>query len=244
MNAPDTTANHYATLGLDRDCSFEQIRAAYRALAKQVHPDVNHGQAGALSRTQALNAAYEVLSDAEHRRRYDASRLIASSHEGPVRSRRPNRNISQDVSLRIDDFLRGVTLEVRVNDPANQDGPESYDLNVPANTAPGARLRLPRHGGGFLVVRVRARPDFRFKVSGSNLRCDLRISSQRALQGGTEMISGVTGRVRVNIPRGAERGEIIRIPGEGLPRPRGGRGELLVRITYRPEIHITRASRR
>ena len=49
MDTPETTANHYATLGLDRDCSFEQIRAAYRALAKQVHPDVNHGQTSALS---------------------------------------------------------------------------------------------------------------------------------------------------------------------------------------------------
>jgi DnaJ-class molecular chaperone len=242
MNTPDTIANHYATLGLDQDCSFEQIRAAYRALAKQVHPDMNHGQAGALARTQALNAAYEVLSDVEHRRAYDESRRVAAGHNGPARSSKTHRNISQDVFLRIDDFLRGVTLEVRVNDPGNQDGPESYELSVPANTAPGARLRLPRHGGGFVIVRVRARPDFRFKVSGSNLRCDLRISSQRALQGGIEMVSGVTGRVRVNIPRGAERGEIIRVPGEGLPRPRGGRGDLLVRITYRPEVRITRAS--
>jgi DnaJ-class molecular chaperone len=243
MDQPETTANHYATLGLDRDCSFEQIRAAYRALAKQVHPDVNHGQTSALSRTQALNAAYEVLSDVEHRRRYDESRRLAASHNGPARSSKAHRNISQDVSLRIDDFLRGVTLEVRVKDPANQDRPESYALCIPANTAPGARLRLPRQGGGFVVVRVRARPDFRFKVSGSNLRCDLRISSQRAAQGGTEMVSGVTGRVPVNIPRGAARGAIIRIPGQGLPRLHGGRGDLLVRITYRPEVCITRASR-
>ena len=184
-----------------------------------------------------------MLSDVEHRRRYDESRRLAASHNGPARSSKAHRNISQDVSLRLDDFLRGVTLEVRVNDPANQDGPESYELSIPANTAPGARLRLPRQGGGFVVVRVRARPDFRFKVSGSNLRCDLRVSSQRAAQGGTEMVSGVTGRVPVNIPRGAARGAIIRIPGEGLPRTRGGRGDLLVRITYRPEVRITRAYR-
>ena len=46
------------------------------------------------------------------------------------------------------------------------------------------------------------------------------------------------------IPRGAVRGEIIRISGEGLPRPRGGRGDLLVRITYRVEVRIARASAR
>jgi DnaJ-class molecular chaperone len=48
----------------------------------------------------------------------------------------------------------------------------------------------------------------------------------------------------VTIPRGVGRGEILRIPGEGLPKPRGGRGDMLVRITYRPEVKITRAARR
>ena len=54
------------------------------------------------------------------------------------------------------------------------------------------------------------------------------------------MIRGLTGtRLRVPIPRGVARGEIIRISGEGLPKPRGGRGDLLVRITYRVEVRVT-----
>jgi DnaJ-class molecular chaperone len=60
-----------------------------------------------------------------------------------------------------------------------------------------------------------------------------------------EMIPGVTGAMlRVQIPRGVGRNEIICIPGEGLPKPRGGRGDLLVRITYRPEVRVSRQSRR
>jgi DnaJ-class molecular chaperone len=56
------------------------------------------------------------------------------------------------------------------------------------------------------------------------------------------MIRGISGAMlRVPIPRGVERGEIVRVPGEGLPKSRGGRGDLLVRITYRVEIRITRA---
>ena len=59
------------------------------------------------------------------------------------------------------------------------------------------------------------------------------------------MIPGVTGTMlRVQIPRGVGRNEIIRIPGEGLPKPRGGRGDLLVRITYRVAVHISRPSGR
>ena len=47
--------NHYATLGLDRDCSTAQVRAAYRALAKKHHPDVHPSSAQATARIQALN---------------------------------------------------------------------------------------------------------------------------------------------------------------------------------------------
>ena len=53
--------NHYATLGLDRRCTLAQIRAAYRLLAKQHHPDVNPDSPAAVARTQELNAAYETL---------------------------------------------------------------------------------------------------------------------------------------------------------------------------------------
>ncbi|MFN7138431.1 MAG: DnaJ C-terminal domain-containing protein, partial [Limisphaerales bacterium] len=166
-------------------------------------------------------------------------------NERPARNRTSatERNISQEIHLRLEEFLRGTQLEVRVNDPANPNGPESYELDIPAETALGARFRIPRTGhfeGGFVVVSVKARPDFRFKPRGSDLRCDLRISTQRAAQGGSEMIQGVQGRIRVNIPRGVGRNEIIRIAGEGLPKTRGGRGDLLVRIMYRPEAKITR----
>jgi curved DNA-binding protein len=73
----------------------------------------------------------------------------------------------------------------------------------------------------------------------------LKITPQRALQGGTEMVRGATGDfLRVQIPRGVARGDTVRISGEGLPKPRGGRGDLLVRIIYRPEVRITRRNGR
>ncbi|HTD64911.1 MAG TPA: DnaJ C-terminal domain-containing protein [Candidatus Limnocylindria bacterium] len=239
------SSDHYATFGLDRSCTAEQIRAAYRLLAKQHHPDVNGGSTEASSRTQRLNAAYEVLSDPELRRAYDESRNSAQPRATGARPAKKQQSVAQDVHLRIEEFLRGTTLDVRINDPGNSDGPETYQLIVPPGTAPGKRFWVPRtgqFGSGFVVVRVRARPDFRFKVRGSDLRCDLRISTQRAAQGGGETIQGVTGRLRVDIPRGASRGEIIRIVGEGLPKPRGSRGDLLVRIQYRPEVRIARRS--
>jgi DnaJ-class molecular chaperone len=239
--------DHYAILGLDRNCTADQVRAAYRILAKRFHPDVNGGSADAVKQTQALNAAYDILSDPEKRSAYDSAR--ESARKAPKASRNPTArstsNISQDVHLKIEEFLRGTTLEVKVNDPGNLEGPEAYLLVVPPETAPGTRFRIPRENGGYVIVRAKAQPGFRFKVRGSDLRCDLKITPLRAAQGGSEVLAGANGSmVRIAVPAKVARGEVIRIPGEGMPKARGGRGDLLVRIMYRPQVKITRASRR
>jgi curved DNA-binding protein len=239
--------NHYATLGLDLRCTPAQIRSAYRLLAKQHHPDLNPDSPEALRRTQELNVAHETLSDPERRKLYDRE-LSSAKKPASSRTGKLDRNIAQDVHLKIEDFFRGALLEVRVNDPANPGGIEIYELTIPPNTAPGARFSLPRSdpfSGGFVKVRVRVRPSFRFKARGSDLRCDLKINAQRAAQGGLEMITGATGaRLLLQIPPRVGRGEILRITGEGLPKPRSGRGDLLVCINYRPEVRISRRSNR
>ncbi len=242
------TPDHYATLGLDRRCTPAQIRAAYRLLSKRHHPDVHGGAAEAVERAQALNAAHEVLSNPRRRGAYDRELAAEEKPAAPARASKTERNIAQDALLRIEDFLRGTELEVRVKDPANPHGEETYRLEIPPGTAPGTRFRLARaepFAGGWVVVRVKVRPGFRFKARGADLRCELRIDARRATQGGTETMPGPGGGLlRVAIPKGVARGEIVRVSGEGLPKPRGGRGDLLVRITYRPEVRITRMAGR
>ena len=237
--------NHYATLGLDRRCTLAQIRAAYRLLAKEHHPDLNPHSPAALARTQELNAAHEILSDPDLRAAYDRELDAPKKSAAPARGTKIQRNLAQDVYLNLEDFLCGTTREVRINDPANPSGAEVYELVIPPETAPGTRFKIPRDepfAGGFVQLRVKAQPNFHFKVRGSDLRCDFKIKSERAAQGGTDMVRGLTGRmVRVQIPRGVARGEIIRIGSEGLPKARGGRGDLLVRVTYRVEVRVGRA---
>jgi len=240
---PVQEPDHYAALGLDQHCTTAQIRAAYRLLAKQHHPDVNGGCAHAAARTRELNEACEILSDPESRKNYDARQTAAKT--SPPRRARPQPDIAREMHLRIEELLCGTRLEVRVNDPAGPGEPEIYPLVIPPETAPGAKFRLARTTGGFVRVQVRVRPDFRFKARGSDLRCDLPIRAARAAQGGTESVRGATGNsLRVPIPRGVARNEVIRIAGEGLPKPRGGRGDLLVRVTYRVEVQIKRAAGR
>ncbi|MEO6786718.1 MAG: DnaJ C-terminal domain-containing protein [Chthoniobacteraceae bacterium] len=237
--------DHYAALGLARGCTPAEIAAAYRLLAKRHHPDLNPGLPEAVLRAQEVNAAHEILSDPARRRAYD--RELSGTDPRPPLGK-IERNITQDVHLRVEEFLRGTSLEVRVKDPANPHGVETYMLDIPAGTAPGARFRIARaepFDGGWVTVRVKPRPGPRFKVRGSDLQSDLRISAARAAGGGSEGIASATGsQLRVVIPAGTARGAIIRLPGEGLPKSRGGRGDLLVRVTYRPEVRITRTFRR
>lgn len=244
----DTLPDHYRTLGLHRRCTDADIRTAYRLLARQHHPDLNGGDPEAEERTRALNAAYAVLGDPESRSGYDAALAAAEAVPGRVRMGRVERDVRQDVLLRVEEFLRGTRLEVRVQDPANAEGTETYELEVPAGTAPGTVLVVSRTGafrGGRVRVRLKAGPDHRFRVRGSDLACDLRISPERAVRGGTETLRGVDGgMVRVVIPENAGRGEVVRVAGEGLPRVRGGRGDLLVRLQYRPVVQVRRTGRR
>lgn len=243
---PRDSPDHYETLGLRRDCTATDIRAAYRKLSRRHHPDANGGSAESVERTQALNAAHEVLRDPARRRAYDEECLIADDRERPAPSAAPAPRgrvtpLTREVRLTVEELLRGITLTLTVDDPSTNDGPETCHLEVPADTAPKARFKLARPGpsGGQLVVTIALRPHPRFKSRGSDLRCDLRLSPERAATGGPESLTGPDGRpVRVQVPARVARGEILRVPGQGLPRPRGGRGDLLVRVQYRPDIRV------
>ena len=195
---------------------------------------------------QAINEAHETLSDPTRRQIYNRDLDDRQSRAG---SRGGSRKIAirQDVHIPIRDFFRGTSLEVRVNDPSNPGGAETYQLDVPADTAPGSRFRIPRDkssAGGTVDVRAKALPNHQFKARGSDLRCDLRVSLDRVTKGGVERIPGPSDRmISVVIPPRVSRGEIIRLSGEGLPKARGGRGDLLVRITFRPAVHISQRNR-
>ncbi len=237
-------SDYYAVFGVERDCEQSEIRGAFRLLVKQWHPDRNGGSEEAAGKTRELNEAYDVLGDPERRRDYDRKMGVARS--GAVGGRAA-RDLKQDVLLSAEELILGTTLTIRVDDPANADGEECYRLVVPEGTAVGERFRVAREGafvGGVVVVRVKMRPGFQFKARGVDLKTELRISAQRAKSGGGELVAGPTGgMVRVAIPAGVARDAVVAVPGEGLPKPRGGRGDLLVKVKYRVAVDVRRGGK-
>src|SRR5260370_16499765 len=90
----------YEVLGVKPDASAEEIRKAYRKLAKELHPDLNPGKPAAEARFKALTAANDILSDPEKRARYDRGEIDESGAEQPHYSQRPQAEGAQGWKFR------------------------------------------------------------------------------------------------------------------------------------------------
>lgn len=86
MAGGTTGDDPYAVLGVARDADAAAIKSAYRALAKKLHPDLHPGDAKGEARFKAVTAAYDLLGDAERRRRFDAGEIDGQGAERPARS--------------------------------------------------------------------------------------------------------------------------------------------------------------
>jgi curved DNA-binding protein len=199
--------DYYEALGVPRDASTEDIRRAYRQLARKFHPDINK-EAGAEDRFKAISEAYEVLRDPEKRERYD--RLGSNWRAG------------QDVSSSPDfeEYFRsqgGSYDDVRV-EFGDGDFSELFEGLFGAGGRRGRRTRSA------------------FSQRGGDREAVLELDLEEAARGGPRRLTLGDGReYQVEIPRGVRDGQTIRLAGEGGQGLGGGaRGDLLLRIRLRP----------
>src|SRR5215470_9089307 len=81
----------YETLGVASNASQDEIRKAYRTAAKETHPDLNPGKPEAEERFKQINAAYDIIGDADKRKRYDAGEIDETGAE-----RQPERHFYRE----------------------------------------------------------------------------------------------------------------------------------------------------
>jgi DnaJ-class molecular chaperone len=109
------SANPYETLGVKRDATQGDIRAAYRRLVKKLHPDLNPGDRNAEEKFKAVSAAYDLLGDPEKRARFDRGEIDAAGAERAAeRYYRDFQNVgghpyeTESAFTDIDDLLSGL----------------------------------------------------------------------------------------------------------------------------------------
>jgi DnaJ-class molecular chaperone len=155
----------YDALGVERTASLEDIRTAYRRLAKKLHPDLNPGNREAEERFKEVASAYDILSDKDKRQRYDDGEIDATGAERP-RQRyykdfasqpdQPYANSSGFADFADTDDILSEFLRQQAHARANARGPDlSYRLPVEfLDAVNGGTMRLNLPEGGTLDVRI------------------------------------------------------------------------------------------
>lgn len=205
----------YQELGVSRTASADEIRKAFRKLAKEHHPDTNPNNKQAEERFKRVSAAFDILGDVEKRRKFDAGEIDAEGREtargfaggGP--------------------WGGGGGFNRRGNGGFQNESFEGVDLG----DILGEMFGGGRGGGG----RGGAGGGFGgFSQRGSDVRAKLEIDLEDAIRGGKKRIAFSDGRtIDVTIPKGAQEGQTLRLKGQGHSG-RSGPGDAFIELTILP----------
>jgi curved DNA-binding protein len=201
-----TFRDYYETLGLSRQATDEQIRNAYRKLARKHHPDVNPGNKEAEEKFKEINEAYSVLSDPQKRKQYDE---LGQNWKAGA-DFKPPPDWGRDVRVEFGD--RG----------GFGDFSEFFE-----SVFGGARRGAGTRGAGFPTRGRDLEAQLRIPLEEA-YRGTTRTVTLRGPDGKQKSI-------RVNIPAGVSDGELIHIPNEGAAGSRGAPpGDLFVSVRLEP----------
>jgi curved DNA-binding protein len=242
--------DYYDVLGVDRDASQEEVRRAFRRLARRHHPDVNPDDPGAEERFKGINEAYEVLSDPEKRQKYD--RLGANWRKYQQTGGHPG---GFDWSQWTTEAPGAGPQRVYVRHGTPEDLEDLFGGGSPFSdfftqifggmgggaapgTAPGGagqanRTRTGTYPGGF-EYEVRPR-------SGRDHEQEVEISLREAYDGTSRILQRDGRRLSVTIPPGARTGTRVRVAGEGGAGVAGGEaGDLYLRVKVQTDSRFGR----
>ncbi|MFV0359333.1 DnaJ C-terminal domain-containing protein [Tropicimonas sp.] len=204
----------YDALGVSRTATDDEIRKAYRKIAKTSHPDLNPGDTSAEARFKEAAAAYDLLRDPETRARYDKGEIDATGAERPERR-----------------FYREYTEQ-----PGNtyyssrgfEDFGDANDIFAEILRQRGTRGDSRQWAGGF---------GGEIRQKGQDARYTLDVSFLDATRGSKQRITLPGGdALEVTIPEGAKDGQTIRLRGKGGEGIGGGaRGDALITLNVRPD---------
>jgi curved DNA-binding protein len=220
--------DYYQTLGVAKTATHDEIRSAFRKLARQYHPDVAKDKKAAEEKFKEVNEAYEVLGDEEKRKKYDAyGENWQHAGEGG-----PQRGGAQGYPGGASGYPGGEGVEFEFGGTGFSDFFEQMF---------GSRQgrAYSRGAGGFGFDAGPAR--------GQDVEADIMVTLEEALHGSTRPISfrradsRQTETYTVKVPRGVREGQRIRLSGVGGKGSAGGPpGDLFLRVKLQkhPDFHV------
>jgi molecular chaperone DnaJ len=260
------TKDYYDILGVAKDASGDEIKRAYRSLARKHHPDVSHDKSEAEHRFKEINEAYEVLSDPNKRAQYDRFGGVGNGAGGGSdfgfgagsfgdifdmffgnvrtaahpRTNGPQRgsDLRYDLEIALEEAFAGTTKEISFNHLAQ------CDVCKGSCAQPGT-LATPcdRCGGSGIVRAVRQTPLGQIVTQATCTRCG---GEGHVIEHPCEACAGrgrreIERRLSVKVPAGVDDGSRIRIGGNGEAGIRGGAaGDLYVYLSIKPHALFKR----
>jgi curved DNA-binding protein len=221
--------DYYRTLGVERDATADDVKKAFRRLARKYHPDLSK-EPDAEARMKEVNEAYAVLSDPEKRAAYDA---LGRGYQ-PGQEFRPPPDWDANFEFSGPGF-------------GSAEAADFSDFFAELFGRMGAH---PRESGF-------GRREARFEARGEDHHAKIVLDIEDAWRGATRQISlrmpraDASGRVvldtrtlDVQIPQGVREGQLIRLAGQGSPGLGGGApGDLLLEVHFRPHSRYRASGR-
>ncbi len=245
--------DYYKILGVSKTATAEEIKQAFRRLAREYHPDLNPGNRRAEERLKEINEAHEVLSDPEKRLKYDQYGRFQQrmNQPGPGSgSTESFDNIEFGKYGSFEEFMSQLlghpggftersekTLKVTLSLGEAFRGArrrlslaaETLEVNIPAGVRDEQRLTVQGQKTTYTLV-VHLQPHPFFKLEGDNLLCEVPIKPEEAALGTKISVPTLDGPVEVKVPPGVRSGQSLRLGGKGWPRKNSTRGDQLIKV--------------
>ena len=256
----------YKILGVSKDVTQAELKKAYRKLAKDNHPDLHPGDAKAEARFKDISEAYDVLSDAEQRKEYDAIRAMGGGARfsaggqggfedvfssffggsqaggfGGFGGFGPQRgqDLISTSTVNFIDSINGTTIKLNVRN-------EIVTVKVPAGIKDGQKLKLGGKGqpspnggpAGDLVVTIKVKPHPVFTRDGDDVRVSVPVTFTEAALGATIQVPVLGGApVKLKVAPGTPSGRTLREKGKGVQFG-NKQGDLLATIEVVVPAHL------
>lgn len=223
--------DYYNILGVRREATEQEIKQAYRRLARQYHPDVNPSNRSAEAKFKEINEAYEVLSDKEKRREYDhygdqwpyADQFEKAKQPAPAWDFSPGGTTgfdfdAGDLDSLFEELLRGSHTHTRRTQPRR-----GQDMETPVEVT----IEEAYHSTSRILNLQMEEPCPTCRGTGlvRNIAC--------ATCQGAGLVPRRK-RLEVKIPAGVDNGSRVRIAGQGQPGYGGANGDLYLAVSVKP----------